>query len=202
MDQRNKVIIFGGVGLLVLAVILVSLFYFLKFSKVSINKNVTPTVNVPNSLSRLPSVAITPAITNATNPITANNKIFQGQGFTLSFPSNWGILTCGNSNNFEFDPNGGDLRNVMCDRALKPVTVLVSNQLSCNGDQIKLGNNSVTKTKTINAGGDISYQWCTVVGNISFDITHRVSANGARATSKDDLSTLVEKIIASLSINR
>ncbi|MDO8639188.1 MAG: hypothetical protein Q7R43_06440 [Candidatus Daviesbacteria bacterium] len=199
MDPRNKVIIFGGVGLLILAGVLVSLFYVLKSAKVG---SLTQPASVPNSLSRLPSIATTPSATNtninSTVPILSDDKIFKGQGFTLSFPNNWGLLTCGNSNNFEFDPNGGDMKNVACDNALKPVTFVVVSRLNCSGDPVKLGNNHVTKTKTISDNGDVSHRWCTMVGNIGFDISHRVSSSGSRATSKNDYSKEVEKIITSL----
>src|SRR3989344_3618976 len=103
MDQRNKVIIFGGVSLLILAGVLVSLFYILKSSKVS---KITQPLNTPNSLSRLPSAVVTSsnsispsvASTNPNIPVTlANDKIFQGRGFSLSYPKEWGILTCSNS---------------------------------------------------------------------------------------------------------
>lgn len=196
MDQRNKVIIFGGVGLLILAVVFVSLFYILKSSKVT---KVTQSANVPNSLSRLPSVATTPAVTNLSpTPVLSSEKVFKGKNFTLNFPNNWSILICGNSNNFEFDPNGGDLKNVACDSALKPVTFLVVNKLNCNGEPIKIGNNHVTKTKTLSDNGDISYRWCTMVGSTGFDITHRVSQDGSRATSKNDFSKEIEQIISSI----
>ncbi|MDO8638356.1 MAG: hypothetical protein Q7R43_02180, partial [Candidatus Daviesbacteria bacterium] len=92
----------------------------------------------------------------------------------------------------------GDMKNVACDSALKPVTVLVVNKLNCSGDPIKLGNNHATKSKIISDNGDISYRWCTMVANIGFDVSHRVSATGNRATSKDDFSKEVEKIITSL----
>ena len=155
-------------------------------------------VSAPNSLSRLPSIAVTPSITDSTGAASSNDKIFKGIGFSLTFPNKWGLLTCGNSNNFEFDPNGGDMKDVACDSALKPVTFVIVPKLNCSGDPIKLGNNHVTTTKTISDHGDVSYRWCTVVGNTSFDITHRVSASGSRATSKEDFSKEVEKIITSL----
>lgn len=194
MDQRNKVIIFAGVGLLVLSVVFVSLFYFLRVTK----SKITQPAIVPNSLSRLPSIVVTPSIVDSVTPVLSNDKIFKGLGFSLSFPNKWGLLTCNNSNSFEFDPNGGDMKNVTCDSALKPVTFLVVNKLNCSGDPIKLGNNQVTKTKTINSSGDISYRWCTIVSSAGFDITHRVSKDGSMATSKDDFSAEVEKIITTL----
>lgn len=203
MDQRNKVIIFGGVGLLIFAVVLVSLFYFFKFSEV--NKDTQPVTNVPNSLSRLPTIVTTPSVTDSINPtvsspaISSDDEIFKGQGFSLSFPNKWGRLTCSNSTNFEFDPSGRDMINVVCDEALKPVTFLVVDKLNCSGESIKLGNNQVTRIKILGDEGRVFYRWCTMVGNIGFDITHRVSPTGSRATSKDDFSKEIEKIIISLS---
>lgn len=196
MDQRNKVVIFGGIGLLTLAAVLVSLFYVLKSAKVS---KITQPAEVPNSLSRLPGIAATPTAAGSAAPTLSDGKIFKGQGFSLNFPNNWGLLTCGNSNNFEFDPKGGEMKDVVCGRALKPVTFVIVEKLNCSGEPIKLGNNHATKTKTLSENGDVSYRWCTMVGNISFDITHRVSESGGRATSQNDFSKEVEKIIASIS---
>ena len=104
-----------------------------------------------------------------------------------------------NSTNFEFDPSGRDMINVVCDEALKPVTFLVVDKLNCSGESIKLGNNQVTRIKILGDEGRVFYRWCTMVGNIGFDITHRVSPTGSRATSKDDFSKEIEKIIISLS---
>ncbi|MDO8570917.1 MAG: hypothetical protein Q7R97_05010 [Candidatus Daviesbacteria bacterium] len=197
MDQRNKVIIFGGVGLLILAVVFVSLFYILKSSKIT---KVTQSANVPNSLSRLPSVATTPSIVSdlSPTPVLSNDKIFKGLGYTLNFPNNWGLLTCNNSNNFEFDPSGENRKDIVCDSALKPVTFLIVNKLNCSGEPIKLGDNHATKTKTLSDNGDISYRWCSAVRGTNFDISHRVSQDGSRATSKNDFSKEVEQIISSI----
>ncbi len=221
MDQRNKVIILGTVGFLILAIVLVSLFYFLKFSK---SGNIQ-SVNIPNSLAKLPSVAVTPfdssgpwpSTTNTVSPTTtstttnvpaipvngSNVKTFQGQGFSLSYPNGWGILTCGNSKNIELDPyNNADLKNYACDQAIKPITVIINNgSLSCSGDTVKIGNNTVIKSKTETANW-LKNRWCVNKNGMSFDITNRINSAGITGTGKDDFSKEVEKIITSITTSR
>lgn len=210
MDQRNKVIILGGVGLLILAVVLVSLFYFLKFSK----NGITQSINIPNSLSRLPSAVITPSAaspvsptitsTNSNVPVASSNvKTFQGQSFSLNYPNGWGILTCGNSQSIELDPyNSADFKNYTCDQAIKPITIIVSNgALSCFGDTVKIGNSTVVKSKTETANW-LKNRWCINKNGISFDITNRINSAGITGTGKDDFSQEVEKIITSITTSR
>lgn len=124
-------------------------------------------------------------------------KTYQGKNFTLSYPKTWSILTCANSQNFEFDPeNNTDQNAVQCDRAVKSVTVLVKNTSDCTGDTILLGQVSVVKSKTTTGTG-VGYRWCTNTKPI-LDITHRASTAGGRATSKNDFSAAIEEMIKTI----
>lgn len=196
MDQRTRYIVIGGVVLLFVAAILVTIFYLGRVYRSTTN---TPR-ETDNPLSQLPVASPSATITSPGGVTAAvgNTKLYAGQGFSLSYPSNWGLLTCSNSQNFEFDPTtGADLKNVVCDVAVKPITVLVVNRLNCTGETITLGSNKVVKSKTT-SGGDTNYRWCVTVGNKAFDITHRVSSAGSRATSKDDYSAQIEQMIQTI----
>ncbi|MFH0937248.1 MAG: hypothetical protein V1808_03060 [Candidatus Daviesbacteria bacterium] len=200
MDQRSRAIIVVAVTLLVLAIIFVVVLLVLRASKVTIPSS----TNNP-SLSRLPTVAVSPSpsasgVTLAPTTSSSANKTFIGQGFNLNYPTSWGILTCNNSQNFEFDPgNSVDAKNVICDIAVKSITVLVTTtQPNCQGDKVKLGNNDVIRSKVISDNGNINYRWCLAVGGKGFDITHRVSQSGGRATSKIDFSAQVEQMIGTI----
>lgn len=195
MDQKTRTIIIGGVVLLILAAVSGTIFYLSRISKVS-----DQTTSTDNSL---PQVQISPAPSSAprnTPGASANGlKTFVGPAFSIQYPQNWALLTCSNSQNIELDPYGGNnIQGVVCDFAVKPVTFLVANKLSCQGETVKLGNNQVVRSKTTGANGDINYRWCVPLVGKSVDITHRVSASGSRATSKDDFSAQVEKIITEL----
>lgn len=206
MDQRTKSVIIGFVFLFVLITISVSIFYFGKIS----NKNfVLNKKSANDSLSNLP---IAPNLSSSPTPTTAkvgnvsnkddsNTKIYQGNSFSLRIPKNWGILSCGNSENFEFDPlNSTDIKNVACDTAVKPITILVANRLNCRGEIIKIGERQVTKSKEL-SNSTISYRWCIPFSNESkkgLDITHRVTSSGLRASSTQDFSQKIEEIIVSI----
>lgn len=194
MDAKTKSIALGVVALIILASLLGSIVYLSQVAKKK------PAGTGTNSLSRLPVASTTPSPTTGTNQPTQQGaaKIFAGSGFVINYPKNWGLLTCGNSQNFEFDPvNGADTKNVVCDQALKPVTVIVTGRLSCAGDTIKLGNNQVTKSKAPTSTG-VNYEWCLMVGGKGLDITHRVSSDGSRATSKEDFSQSIEEVITNI----
>lgn len=194
MDQRTRYIVIGGVVLLFVAAVLVTIFYLGRIYRS--NSNTTPR-ETGDPLSQLPvaSLSVTTTPPAGVSGVAGNTKLYAGQGFSLDFPNNWSLLTCNNSQNFEFDPAGGaDLKNVVCDTAVKPVTVLVVNRLNCTGETVTLGTNKVVKSKTT-SGGNTNYRWCVNVGNKGLDITHRVSGSGARATSKDDFSAQIEQMI-------
>lgn len=195
MDQKTKLTIIGGAALLIIAIVFVTIFYFGRASRTTTgpgDSGTNPLDQLPTTAA--PSVSPLPGVTGG----SAQGKMLVGKGFSLTYPNNWGVLTCSNSQNFEFDPtSNADVRNVKCDTAVKPVTVIVTNQLSCTGDTVNFGNNKVTKSKAATATGT-NYRWCVAVGNIGLDITHRVSSAGTQATSKDDFSAQVEQIITTV----
>lgn len=107
-------------------------------------------------------------------------------------------MTCANSESIELDPtNGTDTKNIVCDEALKPVTMLVADRLNCSGETVTLGGRQVVRSK-VSSGSDTSYRWCMAVGDTAIDITHRVSPSGSRATSKGDFSAAIEEMIKTI----
>lgn len=194
MDQKTKLTIIGGAVLLVIAIIFVTIFYFGRASRTGIVNGDGGT----NPLVQLPTIAPTISPTTQSGDGSSQGKTLSGQGFSLTYPSSWGALTCSNSQNFELDPTSSvDVRGVVCETAVKPVTVLVVSRLSCTGETVTLGNNRVVKSKTETSTG-INYHWCVSVGGKGLDISHRVSSTGSRATSKDDFSAQVEQIITTI----
>lgn len=209
MSQRSLLLGFGSIVLLILAIILGIAWYSGRVVRRVVRA--TPTTSpvyspapfsTPNVF--LPSTDSTPAPTPGSggnvNVSPSNTKAYSGLGFSFRYPANWGLLSCSNSKNFELDPTvSTDTPNVACDYALKPMTFLVTDNLSCIGDSIRLDNQSVVKSRVVKANGDIWYRWC--VSNPSgsdLDISHRVSTRGTRATSNTDYSADVENIISNM----
>lgn len=195
MDTKAKSIIIGAVGLLIVAAVLVVFFYQGKLVS-----NQLADESGGNELSDLLTTESTPSSQDSSQVETTGDlKTYKGNGFSLQYPKTWGLLTCSNSQHFELDPaSSQDLSGIVCDRAVKPVTVLVADRLNCSGEKINLGGKEVTKSTVASAGGDIDYRWCVSAGGKNFDISHRVSSSGARASSKDDFSSAVEQIISTL----
>lgn len=158
----------------------------------------------------IPLASFTPEVTNQPTPIVTPEAtpqvtgVYNGEGFSLTHPKNWGLLTCNNSENFEFDPsNATPQNNVPCNFAVKPTTFLVNAQATCTGDRLNLGSYQVTKLKQtdvlIGANKyDTIYRWCFVAKGKNFDISHRISKQGFPASSRDDFATQVEQIISSI----
>lgn len=196
MDQKTKFTIVGGVVLLIIAAAITTVFFLGKVSKSSGD---TTQETTANPLAELPTTAnSTSNSTISPTQAVSNTKIYNGQVFNLSYPSAWGVLSCSNSQNLELDPvTSTDLKNIVCDTALKPVTIIVTERLNCNGETVTLGTNKVTKSKTTTPTG-VNYRWCVTVGDKRLDITHRVSTGGSRATSKDDFSTQIEQMISTV----
>lgn len=206
MDQRRALMAIGGIILILLAVVVGVAYYSARFTKKPGNNKPGATGSVTSG-TQVPQVS--PDTQSGTPPTGSSlpalgdgsTRAYSGEGWGLRYPANWGLLKCNNSQNIEFDPdNAVDQIGVACDFAVKPITVLVSSRpLTCQGDVVSLGNNSVVKSKIIKPDGDINYRWCVSGANsISLDITHRVSGNGSRATSKQDYSTNLEQILTTL----
>ncbi len=192
MDQQSRLIVFGAAAFIIFALVVGGIIFMVRNSQ---TQNV-PAENSTDLSSRLPVTTATPSAT-ITPPI--GTKSYQGEGFTIYYPVGWGLLTCGNSKNIEFDPtNAADASNIACSEALKPVTVLVAEGLSCSGETVTLGPRQAVKSiETI--GDAMVYRWCVPAGNKALDITHRVSPSGSRATSKQDFSKDIEKMIMEIS---
>lgn len=198
MDPKTRSIIIGAVALIILAAVVGAIFFFGRISR-----NGT---DVPEQigLETLPSVEATPSPASGVNTSpqtgTADTKNFIADGVLVKYPASWGLLTCSTNSNFELDPiSSADVKGVVCGYALKPVTVLIVNSLNCPGELVTLGSNRVTKSKSL-TNGTTFYRWCTSVGNKNFDITHRVSSSGSRATSTTDFSPQVEQMIKDLQV--
>lgn len=205
MEITTKTIIFAIISIILIAAILGGVFYLLKNSKqiISTDKNSNPLSRletVTNSPTPTPSISKNPTLPVTNNQIVApvSTKVYQGGNFTINYPQKWGIVTCNNSQNFELDPyNSTDLKNYSCDRAIKPITILVSNSaLNCSGDTVKIGNSTVIKSKTVTANW-LKNRWCVNKNGVSLDITNRVAPSGT-GTGKDDFSSQIEQIISGL----
>lgn len=195
MDQRLRLIVFGAAAFIILAVVVWGIFLMVRNSQVQVE---TPAETSTDLSSRLPVTTSTPSAVTATPP--PGMKTHTGQGFSLYYPVGWGLLTCANSPHFELDPvNGADALGVVCDAALKPVTVLVADQITCSGETVTLGSHQVVRSK-VTEGTDTNYRWCVAAGDKALDITHRVSPTGSRATSREDFSAQIEQVITTVSI--
>lgn len=191
MDQKTKSIIVGALGLLVIASVLTIIIYLSKVSK-------GPTGDqADSSLSRLPTTTVSPPPASVPATGQANLKTYVGRGFSFQYDKNWGLLTCNNSQNIELDPlSSTDQKDVTCNYAVRPVTIMVNDGQRCGGDTITLGPNQVIRFKTVQP--DTTYRWCLTVKGVNLDITHRVSPAGGQATSKEDFSSLVEDMIKTI----
>jgi hypothetical protein len=229
MEQQQRSLVFtAAVGLIILAIIVGSIYYLVKFiqGRVSSSRqtvqtqtqqaastsatvsngnsgavNITPTGSPASSSApqnRAPQTGgNTPA---AQNQPASGKKVYNAGDFQLTYPNTWGIAKCSNSKNFEFDPQNPADSSIVCDLATKAVTVVVSDIKGCEGETSKVGNIDVVKSQA-NDGGYIKYQWCTKTTPV-LNITHRVSQDGERATSKQDFSKQIEDMISNLSLTR
>lgn len=157
---------------------------------------------LPSPTPPPPTPVPTPVIIINQPPVIqgVSQQILTGSGFTLSYPENWGVLTCNNSPNFEFDPdNNVDQINVVCSVATKPISVIVQNSLAgCFGETVVVGNHQVVRSVTTTSEY-VEYQWCTVTNPV-LSITHRVSPSASSVASQIDYSAQIENMIGTLQI--
>lgn len=204
MDQKRALMAIAGIIILLLLIVFGVAYYSSKNQRTT-PKRVVKVSPTPNASPAAPGSSPSPASafpnpgTPAASP-SPNSKAYAGAGFNLSYPNTWGILKCNNSSNFELNPTSAtDQVGVRCDVAALPVTVVVTKSaLSCQGQTVALGSNRVVKSSKPRQDGGVAYEWCVTGTGVNFDITHRVSQTGARATSKEDYSSQVEQIISSL----
>ncbi|MBI3485612.1 hypothetical protein HY025_01560 [Candidatus Daviesbacteria bacterium] len=220
MENKRNLVAAAIIVILLLAVIIGTAIYLITAFKGRINLfngrsffpfSSTRSIFPAASPTVLPTLKPNPSIlgtnttsnspTNSPTPTNPQLQIYQGSNFQLSYPKNWGVLTCNNSINIELDPyNSSNQPNYPCDFAIKPVTFLVGVTGNCLSEQtIKLGESSVIKLKQ-NVTSGVNYHWCVKDASLNFDITHRVNSTGSRATSKDDFSSQVEQIISSIKV--
>lgn len=219
MEQQQRSLVFtAAVGLIILAIIVGSIYYLVKFiqGRVATSRQ-SPTPSVQEFAEGTPSgsiqgqtITISPApqgqaSATQTQPQAVGNpgpdkKVFNGGDFQFVYPKSWGMAACANSKNVEFDPTNPTDSKISCDTALKPVTILVGEVAGCEGQTQKIGNVDVVKSQDTD-GNYTRYQWCTKTTPV-FNITHRVSQGGERATSKQDFSKQIEEMIANLSFSR
>jgi hypothetical protein len=226
MEQQQRSLVFtAAVGLIILAIIVGSIYYLVKFiqGRVSSSNQTAPvreqqiasssanfddgTAGQPQIIdlsSSAPQASINP---NRPQPSASSNtqgtsgkKVYNSGDFQLAYPNNWGVIKCTDSQNFEFDPQNPANSSLDCDLATKPITVVVSDITGCEGEVSKVGNLDVVKSQA-SEGGYTKYQWCTKTTPV-LNITHRVSQGGETATSKQDFSKQIEEMIANLSFTR
>lgn len=209
MEQQQRSLIFtAAVGLIILAIIIGSIYYLVKFiqGRVAGNSQVQTSQQPINSESPeggsvqgaqlTPDNEIpTPQVGNA-NP---GKKVYNGGSFQFAYPDKWGVLTCTNSQNIELDPANASDSKIACDLATKPITIVVGDIKGCQGDTSKIGSLDVVKSQG-SEGEYLKYQWCTKTTPV-LNITHRVSPNNERATSKVDYSSQIEDLIKNISFS-
>lgn len=198
MDIKRLVV------LIIAAILVLSLIFGVIFSLYRLirSRQATPITNRSNQTfvtSPVPQTGNTQQSQNPTPPQTppSNTKSYNLQGLQINFPKEWGLLTCRNSQNIEFDPaNPQDQLNIACDRAVKPITFQTSYLTGCaNGQIVNLGGQQVIKVVSTTAVGT-DYKWC-ISSPLAIEITHRVSQTDTRsAFSKTDYSQAIEQIIS------
>lgn len=204
MDDRVRSLIVSTIVLLVILAIIGGVIFYIanlirtRQSSSNIRSNSPRGTIVISSPSPSPASATTSLPgTSSTPSQPANTKTYTRLGFQIFYPSNWGLLTCNNSKNFELDPtNSQDELNTTCDFAKKPVTVLVGSNTCVGGQTADKGGVNFTKV-VIQTSTGIDSKWCTKTAP-ALEFSHRVSNDGSRATSKQDFSAQIEEVISTL----
>lgn len=206
MEQQQRSLAFtAAVGLIILAIIVGSVYYLVKFiqSRVASSRQ-SPQASVEtvaqSSGVSTEAISRTPIQPGQTDNPPADKKIYNSGTLQVRYPNKWGILTCTNSLHFELDPLSGADSKVACDSAAKPITVQVDNISGCEGENIKIGNIEVVKSKEVD-GGYTAYRWCVKTDPV-LNITHRVSKGRERAVSPNDYSSQIEEMISKLTFVR
>lgn len=211
MEQQQRSLIFtAAVGLIILAIIVGSIYYLVKF----IQGRVASSGQTPqSSVETIVQASASPEGTGvqgsqfslspqgqAAGNVGSDSKIYNGGNFQLTYPKKWGSVKCTNSKNLELDPLNPQDSSIACDIATKPLTILVDDISGCVGETVKIGNIDIIKSQ-VNLDGYIKYQWCSKTEPV-LNISHRVSQSGERATTKQDFSKQVEEMIARLTFSR
>lgn len=184
--QQRSFLVTGIILVVILAIIVGSVVFLIR----TIQSRRTPTSSArPSATVSVPGITPSPQV----SILPANLKSQTVSSLELKYSKNWGILTCSNSQNIEFDPNSPtDQLNFLCDVAIKPVTVLVA-QATCQGQVVKLGITQAVKEINYTQTG-VNYKWCTIT-QPNLEISHRVSSTGEQATSSQDFSKEIEQML-------
>jgi len=201
-DKTRALIVTGAVLLLILALIVAAIFYLIRFIQ-GRQVGVT-TTNTQNTINFSPSPSAAAVLENGTvntpvvTQVQGDFKTYNGTGFQLSYPKNWGLLTCSNSQNIELDPyNSTDQLKVACDYSQKSITVIVGAQ--CDGQASQIGGlNVITSNKMLSQGNEKS--WCVKTGGTNLLFTNRVSGNEVRGYGKVDQSQAIEQLISRIKV--
>lgn len=154
---------------------------------------------LPFTRSNNTSSGLVQGATIVNSNVSGDLKIYSSNlGFKISYPKNWGLLTCSNSYNFELDPtNGSDMSNVICDYAIKPISIVLSNDTSnCGGQTVRIGNINALKSE-FTTQNYTTYQWCTLT-QPSLIISNRTSNTTNFAATTTNYSADIEAMIKTL----
>lgn len=202
MENKKAVMVAAIIALIVSAIIVGVIIFLTSLFRGRVSGPAVVTSSPVPALSSSPNNSLPSTSQLAPTPqsgAASNVKIISIGDYTMNYPKSWGILKCSNSQSLELDPyDSADQLSVVCDYAVKPITILVTNNLNCPGEAIILGANRVVRSK-ISAADGIDYRWCVIgPGNSYLDITHRVSSSGDRATGKGDFSAQIEQMISTI----
>ncbi len=168
-QQQRSIIVTAAVGLIILAIIIGSIYYLVRFIQgrqrtASITNEATSSASItPSEEASVSNPSTVPQSQTNTNQNNtqgnppANTKTYNDGDFQLTYSNSWGVLDCSNSSNVEFDPTNSQDSKPACDTAVKPVTVLVNSGVTCQGETIKIGQIEVVKAKQ-DVNGYITYE--------------------------------------------
>lgn len=200
-DKTRALIVTGAVLLLILALIIAAIFYLIRFiqGRTSTRTAASPTPTTQINFS--PSPVDTIEQSAGQGATIAGTKAYNASGFQINYPNNWGLLTCNNSQNIEFDPyNSTDQLRVACDWAQKPITIMVG--VACGeGQTTQIGGMQVVKSQRQLSKGT-EYAWCVKAGNTNLLFTNRVSTEESRGYGKDNQSQAIEQLISRIRIGQ
>lgn len=212
MEGRGNLIAAIIVIILVLAVVFGTILYLTKSfgGRINLFGSLPKVTSLPIKTSN-PIATSSPSSTKqvTSNPIISTpvptivsvgggKSIYYAKGFQIQYPANWGVLSCTTSSNFEFDPYNSANQKLSCDRAVKPITVLIDQGLACRGDLKKIGSHQVYVSKVAYRDW-LTNEYCLNESGRNIDITNRVATTGAIGTGKDDFSSQVEQMISTIS---
>ena len=198
--EKRSLIATALVGIVVLAIIIGSIYYLIQFIRNRQNPTNVASNQVQASVAPAASGVVINQVQDQNQGVSGDYKTYNAGEYQITYPKTWGLLTCTNSENVEFDPTNPADQKIDCSIATKPITI-IKNAVACsNGTIADVGQIKVAKTK-VNEGNYVRYEWCTKTVPALY-VTHRVSPNGEQATSKEDYSKQVEDMISKLSFVR